>query len=70
MLGVKAMSGILKKSNQFFRNVVVELKRVKWPTRKELISYTITVLVTVAFLVAFFAAIDLGISALLRLITK
>ncbi|WP_038112835.1 preprotein translocase subunit SecE [Tuberibacillus calidus] len=64
------MSGILKKSNQFFRNVVVELKRVKWPTRKELISYTITVLVTVAFLVAFFAAIDLGISALLRLITK
>ncbi|MGV3487034.1 MAG: preprotein translocase subunit SecE [Tuberibacillus sp.] len=64
------MAGIFKKSNQFFRNVVVELKRVKWPTRKELISYTVTVLVTVAFLVIFFALIDLGVSELLRLITK
>jgi len=64
------MAGIFKKSNQFFRNVVVELKRVKWPSRRELINYTVTVLVTVAFLVIFFALIDLGVSELLRLITK
>jgi len=64
------MAGIFKKSNQFFRNVFVELKRVKWPTRKELVSYSVTVLVTVVFLVIFFAVIDLGVSELLRLITK
>ncbi|WP_238594669.1 preprotein translocase subunit SecE [Caenibacillus caldisaponilyticus] len=64
------MAGILKKSSQFFRNVVIEMKKVRWPTRQELISYTVTVLVTVAFLVIFFGVIDLGISQLLRLITE
>ncbi|HET6872793.1 MAG TPA: preprotein translocase subunit SecE [Sporolactobacillaceae bacterium] len=60
------MAGI----NQFLRGVFVELKRVKWPTRKELFSYTATVVVTVAILTVFFALVDLGVSALLRVITK
>jgi preprotein translocase subunit SecE len=63
---VVAMAGI----NQFLRGVFVELKRVKWPTRKELFSYTATVVVTVAILTVFFALVDLGVSALLRVITK
>lgn len=70
MLGVKGMAGILKKSNQFFRNVIIEMKKVRWPNRKEMVSYTITVLITVVFLVIFFALVDLGVSELLRLITK
>jgi preprotein translocase subunit SecE len=28
---------------RFFRNVVAELKKVNWPSRKELITYTIVV---------------------------
>ncbi|GGH85439.1 preprotein translocase subunit SecE [Pullulanibacillus pueri] len=63
------MAGIFKKSNQFFRNVFIELKKVKWPTRKELFGYTITVLITVAFLTVFFALVDLGVSEILKLIT-
>ncbi|GGE54252.1 protein translocase subunit SecE [Pullulanibacillus camelliae] len=63
------MAGVLKKSNQFFRNVFSELKKVKWPTRKELVSYTITVLVTVVILAIFFALVDLGVSKILDLIT-
>ena len=63
------MAGVFKKSSQFFRNVFVELKKVRWPTRKELIGYTLTVIITVAFLTIFFALVDLGMSEILKLIT-
>lgn len=64
------MTGIFKNSGKFFRNVVTEMKRVSWPTRKELVNYTTIVIATVVILAVFFALIDLGISELLRLITK
>lgn len=32
---------------RFFRNVAAELKKVNWPNRKELITYTIVVIITV-----------------------
>ncbi len=39
----------------YFRGVVEEVKKVRWPTRKELTSYTITVIVvcTVLFLLTY-----------------
>jgi len=43
------------------------MKKVSWPKGRELTSYTITVLTTVAFVAVFFAIIDLGISQLLNL---
>ena len=64
------MAGIFKSSGKFFRNVVTEMKRVSWPTRGELLKYTTIVIATVVILAIFFALIDLGISELLRLITK
>jgi preprotein translocase subunit SecE len=47
-----------------------ELKKVKWPGRKEIISYTIVVMTTVAFVTIYFALLDLGISEVLRVIFK
>ncbi|TCL54298.1 preprotein translocase subunit SecE [Hydrogenispora ethanolica] len=32
---------------RFFRNVSAELKKVNWPSRKELTTYTIVVIATV-----------------------
>lgn len=64
------MASIIKRPGKFLRNVVIEMKRVSWPTRKELVGYTITVVATVIFLAVFFALVDLGISEALRLITK
>lgn len=52
----------------FFSESWAELKKVKWPTRKELISYTIVVLVTCVFVTIYFWLIDLGLSELLRLL--
>jgi preprotein translocase subunit SecE len=42
---------------QFLREVRLELKKVDWPTRKELITYTIVVLVTSTVLSSFVFAI-------------
>lgn len=64
------MAGIIKGTGKFFRDIVIESKKVTWPTHKELLRYTVTVIVTVVFLALFFVVIDLGISQLLRVITN
>jgi preprotein translocase subunit SecE len=45
-------------ARQFLKEVRQELSKVDWPTRKELISYTIVVLVTVTVLTAFVFGLD------------
>ena len=50
---------------QFLREVRLELKKVDWPTRKELITYTIVVLVTITVMTAFVAGVDYVFSRLL-----
>lgn len=57
-----------KKTANFFRDGYLELKKVRWPNRKELTNYTIVVLVTVAIIAIFFAIIDTGISRLLEFV--
>ncbi|TFJ92906.1 preprotein translocase subunit SecE [Lentibacillus salicampi] len=52
---------------KFFKDVSREMKKVSWPKGRELTSYTVTVLTTVAFVAVFFAVIDLSISQLLNL---
>jgi preprotein translocase subunit SecE len=52
----------------FFTDSWSELKKVKWPSRKELTSYTIVVMVTVALVTLYFTGLDLVISELLRLV--
>jgi preprotein translocase subunit SecE len=43
---------------QFLKEVRQELRKVDWPTRKELITYTIVVIVTITVLTAFVAGLD------------
>lgn len=51
---------------KFLKDVSREMRKVTWPKGAELVSYTITVVVTVAFVALFFAIIDLGITQLLN----
>ncbi len=44
----------------FLTQVVAELKKVIWPTRREMITYTIVVLVFVILMTAFIAGIDVA----------
>ncbi|GAE26017.1 preprotein translocase subunit SecE [Halalkalibacter wakoensis JCM 9140] len=62
------MAGGERSIGKFFRDVVQEMKRVSWPTRKELVRYTWVVLGTVAFISVFFFVVDYGISELVRVL--
>jgi preprotein translocase subunit SecE len=43
---------------RYLREVVAELRKVIWPTRKDLVTYTVVVLVFVSFMVALVALLD------------
>ena len=48
----------------FMQQVVSEMKKVIWPTRRETITYTIIVLVFVVVMTAFIFGIDIGFAKL------
>jgi preprotein translocase subunit SecE len=60
----------LKRGPVFLKEVIAEMRKVTWPTRKELVSYTIVVLTIITLVAIFFAIIDMGLSQLLELIMK
>ena len=43
---------------RFLREVVAELRKVIWPTRNQLVTYTIVVLIFVSFMVALVFLLD------------
>jgi preprotein translocase subunit SecE len=53
--------GLPARLMRFLREVVAELTKVIWPTRRELVVYTGVVLVFVSFMVAFVALLDMGL---------
>ncbi len=42
----------------FFRQVIAELRKVIWPTRDQLVTYFLVVLVFVLFMIAFVSLLD------------
>ncbi len=59
--GTAAKSGPrgLGRLGRFIREVVAELRKVIWPTRKELVTYAVVVMVFVGVMMAIVAAYDL-----------
>ncbi|WP_330250593.1 preprotein translocase subunit SecE [Nocardia sp. NBC_00565] len=49
-----------KRLIKFLREVVAELRKVIWPNRKQMVTYTSVVLVFVIFMVAFISGLDLA----------
>lgn len=64
----KGFGGVFKKLGRFLKDVVVELKKVTWPSRKNLISYTIAVIVFVIIMMAVIYGIDSGAAAAIKAI--
>ena len=52
-----------------FKNMFHELKKVSWPTKKELLNYSIVVFVFMIVMGVIIGVFDLGAGALIRLIT-
>ena len=54
--------GLFGRVGLFYRQVVSELRKVVWPTRNQLTTYTSVVLVFVTFIIAIVSLFDLGIT--------
>jgi preprotein translocase subunit SecE len=53
---------------RFVREVVGEMRKVLWPTRRELIVYTVAVIIFVAVLIAIVGGLDFGFAKLVLLV--
>jgi preprotein translocase subunit SecE len=46
----------------YLREVIGELRKVIWPNRKQMVTYTMVVLVFLAFMVTLIGLVDLGVA--------
>ncbi len=60
----------LTKSIQFLREVRAELKKVTWPSRKQTIGSTAVVIILVMIISVFLGMVDMGLSALVRVVLQ
>jgi preprotein translocase subunit SecE len=49
----------------FVRQVIAELRKVIWPTRKELVTYTVVCLTFVVFMATIVTLLDVGFAKLM-----
>jgi len=61
---------LFKNLKNYFKDAWSELKKVTWPSRKELISSTITVLAVVVLFGVFLGVIDLILTTIIGLYLK
>ena len=66
MTNVQKINGV----SLFFRDVKVELKKVTWPTKKQLIAYTVVVFITVFMIATLIWVIDSFFSVAFRWLLK
>ena len=59
---------VRKKVVRFFKEIKTELKKVVWPTRNQLINYTITVLFTCLVVGAIIWIVDFGLAKIIGFI--
>jgi preprotein translocase subunit SecE len=57
--GRQGKVSLFRKMGRFFREVVAELRKVIWPTRRQLMTYTLVVLVFISVVVAVVAGLDM-----------
>jgi preprotein translocase subunit SecE len=58
----------MNKIVKFFQEVRAELKKVSWPTRKELIDSTKVVIIASVLLILFIGLVDVILARLLKLV--
>jgi preprotein translocase subunit SecE len=54
----RSRGGGFGRIGRFIREVVAELRKVIWPTRKELVTYSVVVIVFVSIMMAIIAGYD------------
>ncbi|MDF3146551.1 MULTISPECIES: preprotein translocase subunit SecE [unclassified Streptomyces] len=59
--GKRAKKGPLKRLALFYRQIVAELRKVVWPTRNQLTTYTTVVILFVVIMIGLVTVIDYGL---------
>ncbi len=60
--------GLFARIGLFYRQIVSELRKVVWPTRKQLSTYTAVVLVFVTLIIAVVSLLDLVLTKIVFLV--
>ena len=60
--GKRAKKGPLNSIAVFYRQIVAELRKVVWPTRNQLTTYTTVVIVFVIVMIGLVTVIDFGLN--------
>lgn len=66
--GTQSEKPFVQRAAKFFRDARVELRKVHWPTRKELTAFTLVVLFISAVTTVMIGLFDFGFAEILRLI--
>jgi len=61
---------MIEKIKQFFREVMVEVHKVVYPSREELIGSTWVVIVTVVVISLFLGVVDLSLTKLVGMVIR
>ena len=64
----KQKVGFFKKISNWIKSIFKEVSKVKWPSKKEMIKYSVTTIVFVLFFALFFYAIELVMAFLKSLV--
>lgn len=62
--GSQPRQGLLGRLSLYYRQIIAELRKVIWPTRKQLITYTTVVIAFVLIVMAFVSVLDLAFGKL------
>jgi preprotein translocase subunit SecE len=64
--GGKSPMSYIRKGGQFLKEARMELKKVKWPTRKELLASTAVVIVLTLLVAFFLGLVDFGLIKIIK----
>jgi len=63
---VTKLKSPFQRASEFLRGVLLELKRVVWPSREEASAYTVVVLVTIIVVAIWMGALEIVFSSLAK----
>jgi preprotein translocase subunit SecE len=64
--GKRGKKGPFARAALFYRQIVAELRKVVWPKRGDLLSYTSVVIVFVALMIGIVTVVDYGFTQLVK----
>jgi preprotein translocase subunit SecE len=64
--GKRGKKGPFARMGLFYRQIIAELRKVVWPKRSDLMSYTSVVIVFVVVMIGIVTVVDYGFSSLVK----